>query len=103
MRAIASDCRTWQSEAHSLCVGKSQFTEAEHLKLKIGHNIKKLRVMNGMTQRELAWRLQVSTQAVSKWERGYAYPDLTMLLPLAELFSVTIDELFGREDKTAAE
>ena len=78
------------------------------MEIKIGHNIKRLRIMRGMTQRQLAWHLQVSTQAVSKWERGYTYPDLTMLLPLADLFSVSIDELFGREDngtvqKTAAE
>ena len=51
-----------------------------------------------MTQRQLAWQLGVSTQAISKWERGYTYPDITMILPLAELFSVSLDELFGRED-----
>jgi transcriptional regulator with XRE-family HTH domain len=52
-----------------------------------------------MTQRELAWHLQVSVQAVSKWERGYNYPDLPLLLPLADLFSVSLDELLGREEK----
>lgn len=51
-----------------------------------------------MTQRELAWHLQISVQAVSKWERGYTYPDLTMLLPIAQLFSVSLDTLFGRDD-----
>ena len=51
-----------------------------------------------MTQRELAWHLRVSVQAVSKWERGSAYPDLALLLPIARLFSVTLDELFGREE-----
>ena len=76
--------------------------------IKIGHNIRRLRIMSGMTQRQVAWHLHISTQSVSKWERGYTYPDLTMLLPLADLFSVTLDELFGREDngtvqKTAAE
>ena len=51
-----------------------------------------------MTQRELAWHLNVSVQAVSKWERGYAYPDLALLIPIARLFGVTLDRLFGRED-----
>jgi putative transcriptional regulator len=51
-----------------------------------------------MTQRELAWHLRVSVQAVSKWETGISYPDLTLLLPIARLFSVSLDELFGRTD-----
>ena len=51
-----------------------------------------------MTQRQLAWHLLVSVQAVSKWERGQAYPDLALLIPIARLFDVTLDELFGRED-----
>jgi transcriptional regulator with XRE-family HTH domain len=50
-----------------------------------------------MTQRQVAHRLRVSIQAVSKWEQGKAYPDLTLLLPLAELFDVSLDELFGRD------
>jgi transcriptional regulator with XRE-family HTH domain len=48
-----------------------------------------------MTQRELAWHLQVSVQAVSKWERGYTYPDISMLSPIARIFYVSLDELFG--------
>jgi len=51
-----------------------------------------------MTQRELAQRLNVSMQAVSKWERGHAYPDVMLLLPIARLFSVSLDELFSRQD-----
>lgn len=63
----------------------------------LGENIRRLRVKNNMTQRELAWHLQVSVQAVSKWETAKGYPDLTLILPIAELFSVSLDELFGRE------
>ena len=51
-----------------------------------------------MTQRQLAWHLRVSIQAVSKWERGRSYPDVELLIPIADLFAVTLDELFGRED-----
>ena len=39
----------------------------------------------------------VSVQAVSKWERGCTYPDLALLLPIAHLFGVTLDELFSNE------
>lgn len=63
----------------------------------IGSNIRRLRIAHGLTQRGLAHHLKVSVQAVSKWERGYAYPDLTLIVPIARLFSVTIDELFGYE------
>lgn len=60
----------------------------------IGQNIKKLRDERAVTQEQLAEKLCISYQAVSKWETGGAVPD-TMLLPrIAEFFGVTIDELF---------
>ncbi len=64
----------------------------------LGRNIRRLRMEKNMTQRQLAWHLRVSVQAVSKWERGRAYPDVELLVPIARLFSVTLDELFGRND-----
>jgi len=67
------------------------------LDIPLGRNIRRLRSASGMTQRELAEYLHVSVQAVSKWETGSSYPDLVLLLPMARLFSVTLDELFGRE------
>ena len=63
----------------------------------IGQNIRRLRLANGITQRQLAYKLRVSMQAVSKWEREQAYPDLTLLVPIARFFGVTLDELFGCE------
>ncbi len=68
------------------------------MEIPLGANIRRLRNQSGMTQKELAIRLNVSMQAVSKWERGYAYPDLALLLPIARIFSVTLDELFGRDE-----
>ncbi len=68
------------------------------MEIPIGSNIKRLRMESHMTQRELAGHLNVSVQAVSKWERDRAYPDLALLLPIARLFNVTLDELFGRHD-----
>ena len=64
------------------------------MNLPIGKNIKQLRISNGLTQRALAYKLQVSVQAVSKWEQELSYPDVTLLPRIAKLFSVTIDRLF---------
>lgn len=64
------------------------------MNLPIGKNIKQLRISAGLTQRALAYKLQVSVQAVSKWEQELSYPDVTLLPRIAELFSVTIDRLF---------
>ena len=61
----------------------------------IGVKIKSLRKKKDMTQEKLAEYLNVSFQAVSKWETGVASPDLSMIVPLARLFGVTTDELFG--------
>ncbi len=61
----------------------------------IGMKIKELRKEKDMTQEKLAEYLNVSFQAVSKWETGVASPDLSMIVPLARLLDVTTDELFG--------
>lgn len=65
--------------------------------LNIGHNIKKLRLQNNMTQEQLANLLCISTAAISKWEAKNTYPDITLLLPLANIFGVTVDELMGHD------
>lgn len=55
----------------------------------------------GLTQRELAGRLYVSCQAVSKWETGLSLPDVGLLIPLAEALEVTVTELLeGRRLET---
>ncbi len=53
----------------------------------------------GLTQRELAERLHVTDKAVSKWERGLSYPDVTLLEPLAEAFGLGVEELVACERK----
>ena len=65
----------------------------------IGSVIAKLRHKNNMTQSYLADQLGVSDKAVSKWERGQGYPDITMLPTIAEVFGVTIDYLVLGESK----
>lgn len=64
----------------------------------IGKKIKKLRRKNDLTQEKLADQLGVSYQTVSKWETGVTSPDLSLIVPLARLFKVTTDELFGFEE-----
>lgn len=61
----------------------------------IGQTIKQLRKAKGVTQEELARALNLTYQAVSKWENDTAQPDIMMMPPLATYFGVTIDELFG--------
>ncbi len=64
----------------------------------IGENIKRLRKSKDITQEQLADAMNISCAAVSKWERGETYPDITMLFPLAYYFGVTIDELMGYDE-----
>lgn len=59
----------------------------------IGAFISALRKANGLTQRQLAEKLNVSDKAVSRWERDEAMPDLTLIPVLAEIFGVTSDEI----------
>lgn len=62
--------------------------------LKIGQKIKAKRRERDLTQEELATILGVTKAAVSKWENGESYPDITMLPQIAQLFRITMDELF---------
>ena len=71
------------------------------MNINIGQNIKRLRQQKDMTQEQLAQLLCVSSAAVSKWEVGNTYPDISMLFPLAQIFSVSIDELMGYDKESA--
>lgn len=61
----------------------------------IGENIAALRKEKGWTQEQLAEKLSVSAQAVSKWEGGKSCPDISLLPAIAKLFGVTVDALFS--------
>ncbi len=69
----------------------------------IGSFIATLRKANGMTQRDLAERLNVSDKTVSRWEQDNGAPDLSLIPVIAELFGVTCDELLRGERKPAQE
>lgn len=61
----------------------------------LGNKIQMLRKNKNLTQQELAQKLSVSSQAVSKWERNLSTPDISMLPVIARFFGITMDELFN--------
>lgn len=63
--------------------------------MEIGKTIKQKRQKRNMTQAELAALLNITPQAVSRWEMGISYPDIAMLPKLSEVLCVTADELLG--------
>lgn len=68
----------------------------------LGNNIRKFRKNKGLTQEELADLLNITPQAVSRWESTAGMPDVSMLVPLAQTLGVSTDALLGydmiRED-----
>ncbi len=58
-------------------------------------NLKALRMKKGMTQQELATRLHIVRQTISKWEKGLSVPDSYLLIRLAEVLEVSVSELLG--------
>ena len=71
--------------------------------MSLSANIKRLRLEKDMTQEQLATKLGVSAQTVSKWETSETYPDGALLVPLANELEVSLDELFGNETVTMAD
>ena len=73
--------------------------DSEKLKLQIGANIAAYRKRSGLTQAELAEKLNYSDKAVSKWERGESLPDVLTLMQLSEQFDINVETLL--EDPNA--
>ena len=63
--------------------------------IELANRLAELRKQKGLSQEELADKLQVSRQAISKWERGEASPDTDNLIELAKIYEVSLDELVG--------
>lgn len=59
----------------------------------IGNFIKALRTEQGLTQKQLAEKIGVTDKAVSRWETGKGVPDISLLMPLSQLFGVSVSEL----------
>lgn len=66
---------------------------------KIGSFIKKIRKDNNLTQKELADKLGVTYQAVSKWENGLNIPDIGIIKEISKMYNIEIDELLSGEKK----
>ena len=66
---------------------------------KIGQFIKKIREENRLTQKDLADKLGVTYQAVSKWENGKNVPDISILKEMSKMFNIDIDEILDGEKK----
>ena len=62
--------------------------------INLGNKIRALRKKKGITQEQLASALNMSPQAVSKWEMGAGYPDVALLPVIAAYFGVSLDVLF---------
>lgn len=60
----------------------------------ISKNLRKLRGEKHMTQEQVAEKLGVSAQSVSRWETGATFPDILLLPDLAKLYGVLVDDLF---------
>jgi len=71
--------------------------------LKIGDKIKSLRKAQDITQEKLAAYLNISYQAISKWENGTALPDITLIPQIANFFGVSADELLGMKEAVETE
>ncbi|HWR05319.1 methyltransferase domain-containing protein [Sporomusa sp.] len=65
------------------------------MKSSLGKNISRYRKLKNITQEELATQLNITFQAVSKWETNQTYPDITLLPHLASILEVSIDRLMG--------
>ena len=65
--------------------------------MEFGSILRQLRIEAGLTQTDLADELNVTSQAISKWERGDNYPEITLLPRLASRFQVSVDMLLGNE------
>ena len=68
-------------------------TAQESLRAVIAMNLSELRKGHGMTQQELAEKLNYTDKAISKWERGESVPDILVLKQIADMFGVTVDYL----------
>ncbi len=67
--------------------------------MQIGDNIRIARKRKGLTQEELAGQIGVTSQAVSRWESGAGMPDISLIVPIAQVLSVSTDMLFGMDSE----
>lgn len=71
--------------------------------MNIGQNVKNLRVKNGLTQKDLAEKLNVTPQAVSRWENDTVEPSIDTIKEMSILFNVSVNEILGTKDPVKEE
>ena len=71
--------------------------------MKFSENLKRIRKENNLSQEQLAEKVGVSRQAVSKWESGAAYPEMDKVLLICKIFNYNIDELLNENVKEVDE
>lgn len=83
-----------------ICRGDEAGSEkGDYMNKNFAENLYRLRKENGLTQEQLAGRLGVSFQSVSKWENNQGYPDIELLPRIASYFHITLDELLGYQSE----
>lgn len=70
----------------------------DNIKSIVAKNITELRLLNNMTQLELAQKLNYSDKTISKWERGESSPEISVLVEIADIFGVTLDYMVRSEN-----
>ncbi len=66
----------------------------------LGKRLQQFRKRVNLTQEEVATKLNITSQAVSKWENDVSAPDISLLVEISDMFAVTVDELLGKEPQT---
>ena len=66
----------------------------------LGQRLQQFRKRANLTQEEVATKLNITPQAVSKWENDVSAPDISLLGEIADMFGITVDELLGRQPQT---
>lgn len=67
--------------------------------MEIGKKLKKARVQSGLTQENVAEKINVSRQAISNWENEKSYPDIISVIELSNLYSISLDDLLKGDEK----
>ena len=71
--------------------------------MQLGNQIHQLRKLSGMTQEQLAEKLNVSRQTISKWESDTTMPDLESMVRICRIFQLSLDELVLKEEESMTE
>ena len=96
------EIRLYRRKLHNICVSKVLYTKIVYYvnmnTLKYRILLKELRIEAGLTQRQMAEKLETSQQNYQRYESGQIEPNIATLIALSRIFDVSIDELFQIEE-----